>query len=201
MWIMIIKELPTIISPPKLSIFWSTPSLLEEKVLKQFNQYIEIDKNFYYDGQGNMLDNKSLKQKIIAYMKTQNLFFYDNFGKVPNEALVRSIQYKDKNIRVYGHEYSILKHDEMALYIGIFDPNVASHDLIPETVLDTVLFNNVLNGIMKDYYEAALLDGCSHEMAIAVTFGVDINNTYTGLVSFPPIGWYRCREKFVKLFS
>lgn len=225
MWIMLTTKLSTRPSPPKLSIFWSTPWPNEEIVLSQFERHFEylketernkrgyrnLDETFFLDAKGNKLSDEDLKKKILVFMETQDEYFWlDNvleqkafMGKDPNWARARKIRYQDDEIRVFPHEFSVLTHENMSMYIGYSNPEEGSHELVSGNVAETKLLQEVLEGDLREVYNAALVDGCSHSMAIGMALGIDVSDTEKDgleLAKFPPVGWYRCKPEYASFY-
>jgi hypothetical protein len=210
MWIMLTKKLQTNPSPPKLSIFWSTPWPKESIVKQQFKRFSDVDAGFNLDKDGHKLDSGLLSQKIQAFMETQGDLLYDldsgmltGFGAESNWAKARKIEYKGETIRVFSNEFTAVTHENMALYIGCSDPDQASHELITSTVAENKLMNEVLEGDLREVYDAALVDGCSHSQAVGMALGIDISETVdnsTQLAQFPLMGWYRCKPEYAQVY-
>lgn len=208
MWVMLIKKLPTNPSPPKMSIFWSTPWPKREWIMSQWRKHFvgpfgleKIPEGFEYDDKGKRLPWDLFEQKILAFMELQGDFFLDSnlsggiMGKDPNWAKARAILYKGEKIRIFPHEFSQLLQANMRLYIN------KSHELVADSVADSQVVQSLEDGDLKEIYDAALVDGCTHSMAIAVALGVDIVDVpQTSLANFPPIGWYRMKKEFAEYF-
>jgi hypothetical protein len=213
MWIMLIKKLPTKPSPPKLSIFWSDEWMNEEIVVSQFKRMYgtwrrdglkEIDPNFFLDEDGNRLNDTLLQAKMIAWMqvKESDRLYYEGFGADANWAKARSIFYKGERIRVFPEEFSILTHENMSLYIGMTG-DAPSHELVPDTVSSQKVVHEALEGSLKEVYDAALVDGCTHAQAVAMALGIGFDDPAgeSGLASFPPMGWYRCIPEYALYYA
>jgi hypothetical protein len=94
-WIMPTTKLSTQVSPPKMSIHYSFP-WPDEKAF-----------------------NEQKKRLHITEEEEDDTFFYDpeyGFGKEPNWKKARAIFYKGEKVRVFPHEFSVLKPENMASY-------------------------------------------------------------------------------------
>jgi hypothetical protein len=208
MWIMIIKKLACEVSPPKLSIFWSAPWPDDKYAPKQVEHFIadsaweDFDENFDKDENEDQLSPRQLRQKAEAYLATQT-FGYERglFGSENNWVGARRVHYKGKDVRVFPDEFSVLKHENMAMYLGLLDPGheEASHELVSESVAETKLMDDVFKGAAKDVYDAALVDGCTPVQASAMALGIDISEPVQA-ASFPAIGWYRCKREYALMW-
>jgi len=221
MWIMLIKKLPTKISPPKLSMFWSQPYPDARVVKRQFETFYNQGRfdgdlpvsgknfrkqnvSFFHDEDGNILSEELLQEKILSYMNSQLDVLYDNyfgFGAEDNWAKARKIVYNEETIRVFEREFSVLTHDKMSEYLGLTGHG-GSHELVPDSVAEETLFEQILEGDLRDVFDAALMDGCTDEQAIGVALGLDVALEYHGdkLAEYPPLGWYRCKSEYAKMF-
>ena len=188
MWIMLIKKLPTEISPLKLSLFYSyklKPTEQEiERVLKAHDTegyvYNNFIKSHYIDEQA-----KKTFKRIERMDKIPDLF---GWGYVPNELRAVWINYKNEKIKVYPHEYSIITPENLKLYM------TNSHELVPDNYGTEQLKNISLTKGQRFIYDAALIDGCDEYQAMMVALGKDPSEIP------PPIGWWRCKQEYAKIY-
>lgn len=148
MWIMLIKKLTTVVSPPKMSIFWSEPWPNKDIAKRQKKQLEEVSDR-YLDG--------------IGYG------FEPHFGKA------RKIMYKDEAIRVFPHEFSAITAENMKLYVE-GDGAEPSHEIIPGTVAEAEYVKDIKSGIKHVLYEQALLDGCTDRQAFLTAMSLDVTD-------------------------
>ena len=200
MWIMMIAKLPTDPSPPKLSIFWSTSADNQTRILDQFNKFFAQDMrgtDFNRDARNEKLSAALLKTKKIAFMREQEDYFYDyaGFGKEDNWAKARWIVYNDAHIRVFAHEYSVLAPENLLQYVGIVG-NDASHVLVPSNAAMEKTVQDIKDGHLREIYDAALMDGCTHYQANAMALGLTITGSMATDVHLPVDGWYRIKSEY-----
>jgi hypothetical protein len=210
MWIMLIQKLPTEVSPPKLSILWSTPWPDGKNSVRQIKNFIkdrawqDFDGTFPLDEDEEELSTKKLYQKVEAYLATRSYGYERNgdyaplYGNEPNWVGARAILYKNQSLRVFPHEFSILSQENMAMYIGADGGEAPSHELVASSVADAQLLEHVFQGDARDVYDAALVDGCVSAQATAMALGVDVSEVQAA--SFPAIGWYRCRREYAEMY-
>lgn len=100
----------------------------------------------------------------------------------------RWINFAGENILVLEHEFSVVKPENMKLYVA------ESHEFMPDGVVAEMLMVNAeINSDNRDIYGSALLDGCTHQQALMVLANMDITIDDS---EFPPIGWYRIRKEY-----
>ena len=186
MWIMLTKKLPTVPSPPRLSIFWSTPWPDMKEVKRQYRRV-------YFEFRENESDECAFRRLVSTEDK-----LWDGRGWEHNWNLARKIVYDGKEIRVFPNEFSVLKPENMRMYVfGVDGGNNASHELIADSVAEDELIKGVLDGETRPIYEAAMMDGASHAQALTVALGKDITLPD---FEFPPLGWYRCRREYAEYY-
>jgi hypothetical protein len=195
MWIMLIEKLPTVISPPKFGIFWSTEwingKIAAQQKKRLIHQYHDVDR--YDKREVDVLwDHTTQREDRLAAEPF--------WGWEPNEARARGILYGGEKIKVYPHEYSEMTPEKMRLYVFGDEQGDGSHILIEDTtsVADEILIRQVLDGETRPIYEAALIDGASHAQAMATAFGMDITIPEA---EFPPIGWYQIVPEYGLIFA
>jgi hypothetical protein len=208
MWIMIIKKLNIQVSPPKMSIFWSTPLGDHKYANDQIKEFLKdkewedfgVDADFDRDENGKQLDQNTLWEKAKTYLSTRmwGIGRGNLFGNEHNWTGARQILYKEQQITVFPDEFSVIQHENMALYLGLRDEE-ASHELVPSSVSDKEIATDILEGPRKEVYDAALVDGASKEQAYAMALGVDISSEYF-TADFPAVGWYRCKPQYAEYY-
>lgn len=182
MWIMLISKLPTRPSPPKLAIFWSIPWPTDDNFMSQYRA---------------LYDDLITPDEEVLEMD----YLYDEFGKQPNGQKARQILYKGQTIRVWANEFSVLGKENMRLYVLGDDNADPSHEFVPEGVASEKNLRNILEEDDRFIYDAALLDGCSHQQALQVALGNEVVESETGSdFGFAPIGWYRCVPGYAEIF-
>jgi hypothetical protein len=195
MWIMLREKLPTEVSPPKMSLFWSTPwplepeSYIKGRTLTQYNKEKKLAEEAG-------MEVKSYKEWKRSRQKELGLAFH---GYDPDYDTARRIFYKGENIRVWDHEFSEVSQENMRIYI-LEDE---SHELVMADYIDNIEYEGertkdlVLDAISTPIYEAALLDGCSENQARLVAIGMDVTEED---VEFAPVGWYKIKREIGLMF-
>jgi hypothetical protein len=187
MWVMLIKKLQTIVSPPKLSLHWAEPWPMDDKYtrrlaerVKSANKYCDRDEGF------------------IPYDEVADAF--SGQPLVYEERRLRGamcIVFMGERIRIFPEEFSVVSAQNMAEYIN---PAEGSHYLIEEDIeASRVQVPSTWESKEKKLlFEAALLDGCSIVQAFNVMEGKDVDFDAD---LFPPVmGWYRAKEEYSKMF-
>jgi len=186
MWIMLLKKLATEPSPPKLSLFWSTPwppggtpgkdAIREWKKLggQAGDLWVPEPDSFQHMRWGT---------EVVCFRESLRLA---NWGEA------RKIRYGGCDIRVFPHEYGAMTAEAMNDYVV-----GGSHVLETSEVAEDVIVSSMLRGVRLPIYESALLVGCTHAQAVAVAMGIDI--TLPDVV-FPALGWYRCGSEYAAAF-
>ena len=173
MWIMLIKKLPTAVSPPKMSLFWSEPWINKEYSKKQ-EVRIKLD-HMWRGGSGELYDD------------------VDPFcGKEPDWGNAVKIRYLGEHIRVFPHEFTVPSPKNLMGYVE------ESHELVADNVAEEEILHQVFRGGRKDVFEAALLDGCNKLQAKFMALGVDIMEE--GGYDVPPMGWYKIKREYGEPF-
>ena len=207
MWIMLITKLPTRPSPPKMSIFWSTPWPNEQFARSQgiraagLSEYSRKGRGYsprkFDENDWAKVDSAiSVDERMVA-SEIWGMVASEIWGMEPNWKGARRIHFASKDLRVFPHEFSVLKPENMQLYVCGDDNQEASHILVPEGAASEELIDAVLNGEQRFLYDAALLDGCTHEKAIATAMG---RNITIPDAQFPPVGWYRAKDFVMDMF-
>ena len=204
MWIMITKKLPTLHSPPKLSIFWSTPwpsdNYSDSQVKFYLDQLVDKDADFDLDENGKKLTKIQIVDKAKALMALEP-YLIGIGGFEHNYLSARAIYYKDDTIRVFTDEFIVLTQENMGLYIGMTGED-GSHELVSSTVAETTVQRSIFEGALKEVYDTARLDGCTDEQAYAMALGIDVSEKIQGgkLASYPAVGWYRPKKEYAEVF-
>lgn len=178
-WIMLIKELPVKRPPPPLSIHYSHAWPMEAHMRHQVKRRVMEDD----------LGGSGLVRSPLG-------------GAEPNLVTARKILWKGGEYRVFDHEYSVLTAEKMNLYIqGYPDmpkderPTHAFRD--GQTLAEKMIASEIMDGEKRFIYDAALIDGCTHEQAFLVAMGKDPLE----LTEFPPaVGWYECQPEYLNVF-
>lgn len=193
MWIILTKKLPTAVSPPKLSIFWSVPWVDEKRLKQQRESYMAQYVDMYA---GTRVSRAEMWQDVLEKM---DVFFPPFYGLEANAAKDRAIMYHGDRIRVHVNEYNPVDKERMSLYVLGTDDGDPSHYLNVDasSVADEIIVKEILEGELRPIYEAALIDGCTHAQAMATAMGIDITLPEP---QFPPVGWYSCHPEYAKLF-
>jgi len=175
---MLIKKLPTVVSPPKMSILWSTLWPYEP------SSYVKSRKKETDEAK------KQYKKEMDEGMGMSA------FGQEPDFENARRIYYKGENLRVWPHEFSVMTPEKMKDYIIVGQ----SHILVECDYMDHIsegqekkVKDLILDAITKPIYEAALIDGCNDNEARLVALGIDIT---TEEPDFPPISWYKIKPEY-----
>jgi len=180
-WIMLTKKLPTVVSPPKLSLHYSVPWEIDLQTIKKL-------------WKTHCFHALSPKKKTIDEM-LQDLQSLDDVlptsifgGAEPNEAKARGIFWVGEKIKVWPHEYSVIPPERWPDYY----PDV--YELIFDDELKD-LFTVFPVGEDSRVYEAALLDGCNDFQALLTAIGQDIDDSPT------PVGWFRIKPEYGLMFA
>lgn len=209
MWIMLRSKLPTEISPPKMSLFWSVPwpGPWDDSMLDRIERKIKPSEDKDERVEGRIKRKRKVAVPLSEEELEQECFLDVGFGLVPNWVRARKIHYKDTDIRIFPHEFSKIDNEKMQFYL-----NEGAYDLIPTTVAENVLIYGPDGkkieekpAFISEYpqseqrliYEAALIDGCTHAQALIVAFGSDPTDE-TSII--PPIGWYKLKSEHASVF-
>ncbi len=192
-WIFLRVKLPTNPSPPKMSIHHAVESKMTVNQRREFIRKFKIyppdgsEINFDDDSEVDALDVESM-EKI-----DDNL----GWGHVPNETAAMLIQYKGTTLKVFPHEFSNVNARDMKVYLFGTGKEESSHELVPNSEADSALLRSALETDLQGIFDAALVDGCTPEMAKAVAMGVNVSDED---IEFPAIGWYRCKPEIAEIF-
>lgn len=184
MWIMLRTKLPTIVSPPKMSLFFATP-WPDARFVQSQERRLKARRALGWMEQADETDEGG--EAIVVGDLIHNGFGWEHRW----DGAVK-IVYKREEIRVFPHEYSIVSNEHMAEYI-----NSGDYTLTPDGVADEQVLEGILNGETKPIYEAALLEGCTHHEAMLMAMGITPESINTEV---PPIGWYKCNPKVAAAF-
>lgn len=179
-WVMVIKHIPVENPPPKLGIFWAVPWPDKEIFEAQVKRFARFHYAFSDDG--------TWEEEILD---ADDDVFYDNFGKEPNWNKGVRIRYEGQDIRLFSHEFSKVSKPNMDLYLAEKDAFL----LKPYDVQGDMLMDFLLNKEYLPVYDAALLDGCNHNLAQLVAMGQDFD------VDYPPVGYYEPHPQLAAMFG
>ena len=224
-WIILIKKLPTDPSPPKLSLHWAVPWPDDTWAKKQANTCSECGfevtrkKNKYYDPveddpseewnltcdceKGPTLNVTPEDREVVSpigfygQIKVNGKTCYIALGKEHNWTGAVKINYKQEDIRCFPDEFNYLSAKSMREYI-----NSGSHELVVSEHKPTEqVYDMIMNTDQRLVYEAALLDGASHNQAImtAASGQIFVDEGATD-IEFPVLGWYRCIPEYAGIF-
>ncbi len=187
MWIMLTKKLPTEVSPPKLSLFYSySHTITEEEKIRCLKSYFsgwEMNINVLQ-----MIEGEESRKKAIKKLKEMNSIPDGLFGSAPNDFNAVWINYKHKSIKVFPHEYSVMNKENLKEYM------TESHELVVDDYTEELVRNRFTEKGNRKIFEAALLDGCDEFEAMMVAIGKDPSEVP------PPIGWWKCKEAYARIF-
>ncbi len=219
MWIMLRTKLPTEVSPPKMSLFWSVlwPGPWDDSMLGK------IDRSGFgigaYDPEettDKRVKGRLTKRQLESFdyrplseeeLKKEVFLDKNGFGFVPNWARARKIHYKETDIRIFPHEFSDIDNEKMQFYL-----NENAFEIVPNSVAENTLIYGSDGRTVEDrpkfiseypqseqrlIYEAALIDGCTHAQALIVAFGGDPSDEVS---TIPPIGWYKLKPEYASVF-
>ena len=210
MWIMLTKKLPTVVSPPKLSIHWSTPwpdleHFKGQISLIDLGDDDELDKLLLEVKP--LIRNKTARRKldvsdpellILAEKVKKHTSFFSSLGFFEhNWAGARKILYKNESIRIFPDEFSEVTDESMKIYTIDDGLGNISHKLIPGNVAEATMLEHILETDQHFVKEAAILDGCTEQQAILVALGLDILD---GFADNKPLGWYKCKKKYAQVY-
>ena len=186
-WIMLIKKLPTNPSPPKMSIHWAESWPMKGQTAKR-------QKEWY--GPRSKEDHW---EDFVGETNEDADYFADPFGMLePNVQKAWRISYKNEDIRVWSHECSVQTPEKMRQWVfGLDGEMIPAVELVPNREADAMLLRQALETDLRGIYDAALMDGCSPEMAQSVAMGMKIEDD---AFEFPPVGWYRCRPEYAAIY-
>lgn len=144
-WIILIKKLPTLPSPPKLSFHWST-AWPEPKWVEGQKKQMEDD----YDEAATLFPALG--------------------GFEPNWARARKIHWAGEDLRVFPHEFNLLTADRMRFYLG-----ENAYEFVAGDTATEQLRSEALDGETRPIFDAARLDGCDEMQALLVALGMDVS--------------------------
>jgi len=157
----------------KRDVFWEVVS---EKI--QIGEWVYDESRFYERFTSNPFDSSALFGR----------------GSEPNWAGALKIRYKNEDVRIFPHEYSILSDQRLKLYLEKGVCELVLSDMPGESALES---NLEISPDLKVLYEAALLEGASDSQAKLLALGRMNLNDNTEII---PLGWYKCKNEHAALF-
>jgi hypothetical protein len=181
MWVMLIKKIPCIVSPPRLSIHWAEPWPMVKQHKEAVKKLDNTKKVFYSYGE---------------YPCDEDVCAFNDHPLAPEICRTKGamgIIFMGEHIRIFPEEFTEVSDENMEKYIDLRD---GSHVLI-EYKADTKeqAPSQWMNKEQKLLYEAALLDGCTTSQAMRVMVGESLD-----ISTIPVMGWYRVRPEYGKVF-
>lgn len=178
MWIMLTDKLPTVVSPPKLGIFWSVPW-----------PNIRITKRIMTIDSG-VLGGEPFVE--MGEVTPGELYPGENQFNLEQWSGARKIRYKGEDIRVFPREFNPVSVEFMQEMI-----DGGAHELVTTNAAEQELIKRTLGKGQRQIFDAALMDGCNKAQATATALGQDVTLPDW---NFPPIGWYRCIPQYAGYF-
>lgn len=114
-------------------------------------------------------------------------------GAEPNWLGAMSIQWDGAEVRLFPHEAHPMNRKGLGALL-----HSEAYELVPGDVAAGKLVQSALDGETRPIYEAALIDGCTENLALAVALGHNVLDTSD--VPYP-MGWYRLREPYASVFN
>jgi hypothetical protein len=176
MWVMLIKKLPVVVSPPRGSLFWAVPwenrFLLDSLVkrMKQYQKLYGLTNEEALDSTASFCGPNSYQEEIDI-LKTSV-----------------GINFLGERIKLWNTEYSIVSDEHMDTYL---DEKNQMYDLMADGQAVEPVKIDFKSKEERLYYEAALLDGCNTAQAQRVMVGMEPD-----ISVYPPIGWYRLKKDY-----
>jgi hypothetical protein len=186
---MLRRKLPTVVSPPKLSLFWSVPWPYE-------NSYVlnKLDNEAFLEYYHKKTKHSVSETRRYNSLVNQEEVYSEITEEIERCANARMIKYKGENIRVWPEEFSPVSIENMNEYILGEDQ---AYEFVADNVAEQNAIQAILDGESKLIYDAALVDGCNHNQAMITALGKDITIEDA---EFPAIGWYRIKKEFGMAF-
>lgn len=217
MWIILTTRLPVGNPPPKLSIFWSTPWPSEKfgrevwcfncqgRVFRRegrkakeitWDDLKEVD-ILWDNGYGSFVGEHEYEcncdETLIQGKEVKALWTNSSiFGKDPNFNGAVKIVHEGRDIRVFPHEFNYITDERMSEIME-------AYVLVSEDAPKSALVDYVLDTDQKFLYEFALLEGGTHDIAMQVALGGNIEDGQ--LTSYEPAGWYRLIPEYQEFFA
>lgn len=100
---------------------------------------------------------------------------------------------------MFPHEYAVQTVDKMRLWVfGDGEPGGdPTHVLQENNVASAMMLQQALETDLRILFDAALLDGCNEQQAMAVTMGMDITDDQ---IEFPNVGWYKPTPEVLDMY-
>jgi len=186
-WIMLTKKLPTVVSPPKMSIFYATPWNYDvDRVKREWFLYKYSHRGQSFKSFERNDKFPSLNEMVEELQEANITSVIDPVrgGTEPTESTAVRIFYRGEQIKVWGHEYNDMKVENWSEFYP------QAYDLIPDTDVQTMYMDTRLTKGQRTVFDAALVDGCNDFQALLVATGQDIDG------SPAPIGWFRIKPEY-----
>lgn len=203
MWIMIIRVVPVSkeFRPQFMGIYWGVPWIDAQQIKETYvhwrnNKMSDNDLSWTCKERKAFSDRLPIKvfqnihiestwpEEHKEYFKefVESSCLPDVFGLAPNPARALRIIVNDEAVKIWPHEYSIMKSADMKDYI-----NAKLYEFCPSNVAEEKIAEFALDEVTKPIYDAAIVDGCTDAEAMLMSMGVDVSENYL----VPPIGWYK----------
>lgn len=210
MWILLIKKISVEYSPPKLSIFWAEPWQDDRHAKEQKETCIDCGEKIRY--------RRNLENELNAYCNCakgptradENTVFLgrNQFGLEPNWIGAVKIIYRDHAIRLFPHEFTKLSDEHLNWYvIGMPGEGIPTHELVSSLVPEISInvsgvqrtpLQEIFGEIIQQIYDAAILDGATHDMAKMLSLGMDVSAPEA--TPIPLLGWYKCKPEYAQIY-
>lgn len=185
-WIMVTSRPTCQNSPPKFSIHWSVPwpnvDFAKSQEMRAKSEWLDMH----------------VDEPPEAIIKPTDHSVFTQLGREPNWLGARKVHFQGADVRLFPNEFSLMNDGKMRLYVLGDGEEEGSHVFMSGDAAGAELLDAALNGEQKPIYDAALVDGATHEQALIVALGGDISDEE---MSFPPIGWYRVKPKYGLIFA
>lgn len=142
-------------------------------------------------GVRNTIAKHVARQKRLDPGLTPDMTFAANegpWGLEPNWNGAMLIRWQGADLRVFPHEAYQLSGKDLGWLLS------NAFEFVPIDGAAKRLVSEALDGETRPIYEAALLDGCTHEEALGVAMGQNI------LKVPEPLGWYRILPEYGEVF-
>lgn len=214
MWVMTRQQIPCAAGPEALCFFWAMPSPIIAQCIGLVHRYGLENQMLDIPEQAH-LTAKVKKKRIPSFLQPDNAAnwlpklevlleeYRAGDGKLmppgswgfegdPTRSVV--VRKDSQDIRLWPHEFV---PNSGGLLCKLIAEDVVEFHM--ESVAEQELLRGILerNTEQAFVYDAALVDGCTHDQAVAVALGVNIGDEDCGVL---PLGWYRIDRKWAKAF-